>query len=145
VRTPRLIGRCVLGAVVSLSAGAFADVAPGPEAVLSCERRPGRGRVVCELELEVSRGRIAWADAVVVEVPPMAKPLKSRIGFREVTMHTEQRVRLPIGLVATRLGEGRLSVRARSVVCEGVGKEEACLTHTRRVSTVVQVGPIRSR
>jgi hypothetical protein len=102
--------------------------------------------VLCEVELEVSRGRLPWADALVTAAPGFVRPLRSRVGPRQAGARQDTRIRLPIALVATASGHGRLEVRARAVVCtrspEG---PELCLPDTRTLRTDVHVGPIRER
>lgn len=113
-----------------------------PAVTLACEQRASKGRVVCDVDIEVLEGRLVWADAVVIEAPSFARPLRSRVGFLEAAVRSERRVRLPIAVVAAHDGEGRLLVRARSVVCDFEGGEELCLPHTVEVEAKVRVGPL---
>jgi hypothetical protein len=126
------------------SAEVAADESP-LTALLTCERRPGKGRVVCQLDVEAERGRVAWADAVILQVADHLRPLRSRVGFGEGTALTEGRYRLPVGLIATAQGDGKVIVRARALICEGRGQEETCVPYRRRVEAMVHVGPIRAR
>lgn len=113
-------------------------------ATLSCRPQASPGRVLCEVELDVASGRLPWADALVTAAPPFVRPLRSRVGPRQATLRQVRRIRLPVALVATTSGHGRLQVRARAVVCrESLDGTELCLPATRLLSTTVHVGPIR--
>jgi hypothetical protein len=108
---------------------------------LECQRRPTPGRVLCEAELEVRGGTLAWADVLVLEAPGFAPPLRSRLGPSAVFMKTEQRQRLHMALAATDAGQGRLRVRARAVHCPEPPRGE-CRAITAEAETNVFVGPI---
>jgi hypothetical protein len=93
----------------------------------SCERKAARGRVTCEVELEVATGRVAWADVVVVSAPAFAPPLRSRVGMGDARTRTERRVRIPVAFVATGTGRGTVVLRSRAAVCEaGERGAETC-------------------
>lgn len=127
--------------VVLCSTSASAEPA-ADEARLSCRRESAPGRVLCELEVEVSRGRLAWADALVERTPEFARALRSRVGPGSATGGTPRRLRLPLALAATATGTGELVVRARYVACEpGSGGRELCAPRARTVSARVEVGP----
>jgi len=117
--------------------------APSPElsARLVCPRRPTPGRVVCEAELEIQAGTIAWGDVLVLEAPPFAPPLRARVGPSALFMQSERRQRLQLALAATSAGSGLLRVRARAVVCDAAARE-ACRPAVREAEAVVDVGPI---
>lgn len=126
---------------LGLGAGlASAQADSGPEARLVCGKEAAPGRVLCELELEVTTGRISWADALVTASPAFAKPLRSRVSAGESA--TPRRMRLQLALAATERGSGKLQVLARSVVCEPQPDEngELCDAHVRRVEATVVVG-----
>lgn len=108
----------------------------------SCERKTAKGRVVCDVEVETDAGRIAWADVVVVEAPPFAPPLRSRVGIADARTRTERRVRIPVAFVATGLGKGAVLVRARVVVCRPEGKSgaESCVPDSREARAELVVG-----
>lgn len=108
---------------------------------LVCPPRPGPGRVVCEVELEVETGSLAWADVLVTEAPTFAAPLRARVGPRALFMKTAQRWRLQLALAATRAGTGRLRVRTRAVWCSDA-ERRACRPVVREAEASVQVGPI---
>src|SRR5262245_24427560 len=101
---------------LALTASARADEIAN-EARLSCRREASPGRVLCELEVEVTEGRLVWGDALVVSAPDFALPLRSRVGDKSATARAPRRVRLPLALAATKTGRGELKVRARAVAC----------------------------
>jgi len=125
--------RCL--AVVLFAFAAPASAAPEPVTDLRCRAEPSPGRVLCELEITSERGRLAWADALVVATPPFARPLRSRVAGREVT---ERRREVPLAFVATAAGEGEIEVEARAVVCDDV-----CLPVSRRVRAPLRVGVVQ--
>ncbi|HTV18328.1 MAG TPA: hypothetical protein VMG12_06645 [Polyangiaceae bacterium] len=133
------LGLLAVGFVLPVSAGAAPVDALS--ARLVCPPRPGPGRVVCEVELEVDTGTLTWADVLVIEAPSFAAPLRSRVGQTALFMKTEQRQRLQLALAATRAGSGRLRVRARAVACADASRR-ACQPLFREVEAPVQVGPI---
>jgi hypothetical protein len=112
-------------------------------ALLSCQPAPGPGRVVCEIEGEVSGGVLDWADAVVVSAPDFAPPLRDRVSLKQARARTQTRVRLPIALLADRLGQGTLEVRLRVVVCPSLDVR-TCLPMEKTASATVRVGPERA-
>jgi hypothetical protein len=86
---------------------------------------------LCELELEVkSPWSIQWADALVVEAPEFAPPLRARVVSKVVD---SRRATVAIALVALRPGRGELLVRGRAAVCPGV-ERRACRSAERRAS-----------
>lgn len=136
---PAMLGLVTL----ALSAPAPAIAAGAAEARLSCPGVPGAGRVLCELELEVPDGRLAWADLLVVRAPELARPLKARVGPSDAVGRSPRRIRLPLALGATENGKGELSVLARWVRCRSTrGGAELCSAESRRVSAAVEVGAI---
>jgi hypothetical protein len=130
-----------IAAFVALPAPSLGASADELSARLVCPPRPGPGRVVCEVELEVETGALAWADVLVTEAPSFAAPLRARVGPSALFMKTEQRWRLQLALAATRAGAGRLRVRARAVWCSREGTR-ACRPVAREAEASVQVGPI---
>jgi hypothetical protein len=134
-------------ALVVVCAVAYAAPAAAEEplsAVVDCPRRATPGRIVCEVELEVARGYLAWGDVLVLEAPGFAPPLRSRLGSSAVIMRHERRMRLRLALAATAAGEGRLRVRARAVSClKKHGEQlENCRPLRGEAATTVSVGPI---
>jgi uncharacterized protein (DUF58 family) len=124
-----------------LPGAAFGAAAEALSVRLVCPPRPAPGRVVCEVELEVEAGTLAWADVLVIEAPPFAPPLRSRVGPTALFMKTEQRQRLQLALAATRAGSGELRVRARVVWCADA-ERRACRPMVRQAEATVRVGPI---
>jgi len=127
--------------VASLSTTVVEAEASSDEARLSCRREAAPGRVLCELEVEVARGRLAWADALVVKTPELARSLRSRVGPGSATGGTPRRLRLPLVLAATATVDGELQVRARWVSCTPAsGGRELCSPASRLTSARVEVG-----
>jgi hypothetical protein len=128
-------------AIVSASTRADAEsTAAATTATASCEHRSTKGRVLCDVELETASGRLAWADVVVVEAPPFAPPLRSRIALGEARSRTDTRVRIPVAFVATREGRGKVRFRARAVVCRPLNGAERCTTEVREAPAEIRVG-----
>ncbi len=96
---------------------------------------------MCEAELEVKSGVLAWGDVLVIAAPPFAAPLRSRVGQNGLFMKSEQRQRLQLALAATSAGSGLLRVRARAVVCSGP-ELDVCRPALREAEAMVHVGPI---
>lgn len=129
-----------LSTVLFVAPGVVADVPP-EDARLSCRREAAPGRVLCELEVEVTRGRLAWADALVERTPEFARALRTRVGPGSAAGGTARRLRLPLVLAATATGSGELGVRARYVACAPTGEgRELCSPSSRVVSARVEVG-----
>jgi hypothetical protein len=129
-----------LAAAVALFTGiAVAD--DGLGVTFSCESKSSRGRVLCEVEIEAVRGRLAWADAVVLSAPDFAPPLKTRVGPQDEKARSDRRVRLPIAFLAKTEGSGTVTIRARAVLC-AQGGGEACVTATRTASAELRAGPL---
>jgi hypothetical protein len=127
--------------LVSLLSLAASAEAPELRVELVCPRRHTAGRVVCEVELEVETGVLAWGDALVLEAPEFASPLRSRVGPSAAVMKSEQRQRLLLALAATRPCTGTLRVRARAVLCGDAALDD-CRPAQREASALVRVGPI---
>jgi len=128
--------------VAVCGAAPLAQAAPPEASVrLSCQRRPTPGRVLCELELELSSGVLRWADVLVVEAPGFARPLRARVGPNGLFMKTERRQRLQLALAATQAGHGVLRVQARAVRCPDASGRD-CQALVREADAVVAVGPI---
>jgi hypothetical protein len=135
------VSTLALSAGIALAAhGAAADTA-ADDVRLSCRREAAPGRVLCELEVELTRGRLAWADALVQRAPDFARALRARVGPRSATGGTSRRLRLPLALAATATGSGEIAVRARWVTCAPTqGGRELCSPSTRTVTALVNVG-----
>jgi hypothetical protein len=113
-------------------------------AVLACAPREGKGRVLCELSLNVAAGRLTWADLVVERAPEFARPLRSRVSGRAAAERSGRSMRLPFALMAERPGQGLLVIQARAVTCLEVassagGPGQSCSASLQRVETAVRV------
>jgi hypothetical protein len=140
-RLARAASRLALAAWIG-SLGRLAQAEPNElSARLVCPQRPGPGRLVCEAELEVETGVLAWADVLVVEAPPFARPLRARVGPGGLFMKSEQRQRLQLALAATAPGSGQLRVRARAVICTD-SERRTCRPVVVSAEARVLVGPI---
>jgi hypothetical protein len=129
----------VLAAVSALGA-AGPDPAPRLDVAASCERKAAKGRVLCDVEFEVAEGRIAWADVVVVQAPPFAKPLRSRVGVLDARSRTDKRIHIPVAFIATDQGHGTVAFRGRAVVCAATAVREACSPVEHDVAVELKVG-----
>lgn len=139
--TGRFIAPSVAALAFAFASPSSAAGAPPLHARLECRRELSPGRVLCELTVEVrgAGARLAWADALVREVPDFTKPLRSRVGPRQGTRKNPQTIVLPLALVATRSGKGELTVEARGVVC-AEPSNKACTPRKQRVRAAVEVG-----
>lgn len=125
--------RRLLTLLFVLSFAAFARAESNPlTAALSCARATAPGRIVCELSTHSATGTLSWSDALVVQAPAFARPLRSRV-------MSEAGV-AKLALVASAPGTGTLQVLARGVICEPGGTAAACHPYTREVSAVIEVG-----
>lgn len=133
-----------LAPVFFVTAATFALAAtasPGLAVTASCERKPSKGRVTCEVEIEADAGRIVWADVVVTRAPPFAPPLRARVSMTEARSRTGRRIRIPVSLVATTTGRGTVNLRARATLCEGTEAGDGpCRPATRDVAAELVVG-----
>ena len=123
---------------ISISPGANAQTPPASplKAQLVCEHVGVPGRVRCDVEAQVDDGRIAWADAQILDMPPFAIALKGRIGPDDATVKTNLRWRLSFGVVAKETGSSSISVRVRAVRC----REKTCEALSTTVSGPLEVG-----
>jgi hypothetical protein len=118
---------------------ASAAEAPELDARLACEPAPGPGRVRCSLAASVGPElRLGWVDALVLEAPPFARPLRSRIPYRGSLK--EPKAELLLGLMARSTGRGRLAVRVRALVCPRQGVAGRCRPLTRDAEYELIVG-----
>ena len=140
---PELWVRLALRAAVVLSlfapvASAAAD-SPKLEARLACEPAPGPGRVRCSLAASVGPElRLDWIDALVIEAPEFARPLRSRIPYRGSLK--APKAELLLGLIARSNGRGKLAVRVRALVCPRQGLAGRCRPSTRDAEYELVVG-----
>jgi hypothetical protein len=130
---------CLL-ALLALAGSAVAD-APGMSAALSCRPEAAPGRVLCELSCAAPAGaRLVWADALVTDAPAFAWPLRARVTPERFGAAGENARKMGLGFVATQTGTGRVTVRARGVVCRGQGETERCRPDAVLVSAELRVG-----
>lgn len=130
----------ILAAVTATGTAGAADV-PRLDVAASCEHKTTRGRVVCDVEFEVTDGRIAWADVIVVQAAPFASPLRSRVGTLDARSRTDKRIHIPVAFIAKDQGRGTVVFRGRAVVCAKAADREACVPATHDVSVELKVGP----
>ena len=72
---------------------------------MTCERVDAPGRVRCEVEARVGRGRgITWGDVVITKTPAFVGALRGRIGPHDATTHERRGV--AVGARARGEGEG---------------------------------------
>ena len=110
---------------------------PGLSARLDCTRAAVPGRIVCELTANASSGKLVWVDALVVQAPPFARPLRSRVVAR---LDSTGAASAKLALVASEVGTGKLRLSVRGVLChEGAGGEW-CGPELAVVSALIEVG-----
>lgn len=130
-----------LAASLVCSATSVAAEAPGMSAALSCRAEAAPGRVLCELSCSASAGaRLVWADALVTEAPAFARPLRARVSPERFGELGHNQRKLGLAFLASEPGTGRVSVRARAVVCRGQGEQERCRPETHDVQAELRVG-----
>ena len=129
-----------LGAALCLALPASAEEA-GVKAELACRPEAAPGRVLCELKFAARPGaRVVWADALVTSAPEFVRPLRARIAPERFKGAGSAERKLSLGFVASQAGVGRVTVKARAVVCRGEGEQERCLPTTEDVQAEVRVG-----
>jgi hypothetical protein len=133
------IGAYMTLALSLLGAGA-PPAAPRLDVAASCEHKPSKGRVLCDVEFEVPDGRIAWADVIVVQVPPFAKPLRNRVGMLDARSRTDKRIHIPVAFIARDQGHGTVALRGRAVICGPGPAREACAPVAHDLSVELKVG-----
>lgn len=108
--------------VAALHAGA--DTAVTFSASLACETAPRPGRVVCTATGRSGEPwKLRWADALVVDAPEFAAPLRARVPASERDEHSAV---VRIAFVAARAGLGDVTVRVRAVACADAARRR-CL------------------
>jgi hypothetical protein len=129
----------VLGFV--LLAGNATAAEPGMKAELTCRPEAAPGRVLCELTFAAQPGaRLVWADALVTAAPEFVRPLRARTAPERFKGAGAAERKLSLGFVASRAGVGRVTVKARVVVCRGERGQERCQPESQEVSAEVRVG-----
>ncbi len=91
----------------------------GLRATVVCDQPAAPGRLRCDVEARGSHGTLRWADVEIVRVPPFIAPLRGRLGPREATTHEADQWRWSLGLVSRDRGEGDVTARVRTVLCDG--------------------------
>jgi hypothetical protein len=126
--------------LLAASRSAQAD-SSGLSARLECARATAPGRIVCELTASASSGKLVWVDALVVQAPPFARPLRSRFVAQTEPAGALGTASAKLALVASELGIGELELRVRAVLCHEGPNGEWCGPQIVPVSGVVEVGP----
>ncbi len=113
----------------------------GLEATAHCERAVGPGRVLCEVSVKPTAGRLVWSDVLVVRAPEFARPLRSRVAFVLGAAPTTAAAKL--ALVATQAGQGKLELLLRGVICQDAqaGAAQGCRAVAQPLSMALEVGP----
>ena len=139
------VGGRVCGCVwVVASVLGVAPAANAEGSVLSarveCASATGPGRIVCELNVSASSGKLVWVDALVVQAPPFARPLRSRVVLQVGPAGALGTASAKLALVASELGRGELQLRVRGVVCRESPSGESCGPEVVPVVAVVAAG-----
>jgi hypothetical protein len=135
--------RGALGAVLLALASSSARAAepPSVKAELSCRPEAAPGRVLCELRYGVGPGlRLVWVDALVLQAPPFARPLRSRVTPERYKEASASERRLTLAFVASASGVGPVTVAARAVTCRGEGERESCRPERQELTAELRVG-----
>jgi hypothetical protein len=133
----RTLCSCALGVALVSPQAAHADGAAVIHANVVCAPVVGPGRVLCDLTVGASSGKLAWVDALVVRAPAFARPLRSRV---VAAADPAGSASVKLALVATEAGKGELQVRVRAVVCHEAQSGQWCGPETATVSGAVEVG-----
>lgn len=124
-----------LGSVLSGARSSRADE-PALSAHLECPHAAEPGRIVCALEVSAASGRLVWADALVVQAPAFARPLRSRAS---IPVAPSGATSAKLALVASEPGEGELLVLVRGVLCQPHSNGNFCAPSQVAVSAKVLV------
>jgi hypothetical protein len=110
-------------------------------AELTCRAEAAPGRVLCELRYRAGSGaRLVWADALVTAAPEFVRPLRSRVTPERFTAAGNAERQLSLAFVAAESGTGQVTVRARAVVCRGLGDQERCRPESQDAQAEIRVG-----
>lgn len=131
----------------TLLAGIFAALCARPlcadagalQVAAHCERALVPGRVLCEVSARASSGRLVWSDVLVVRAPAFARPLRSRV--LAVLGASPEIATAKLAFVAAEVGEGRVLLLLRGVICNDANAAAACQAVTQPLSAALQVGP----
>jgi len=114
---------------------------PGMRAELSCRAEAAPGRVLCEVKYSAGSGaRLVWADALVTAAPAFVRPLRSRVTPERFAAAGSAERKLSLAFVAAKSGTGQVTVRARAVVCRGLGEQERCRPESQEARAEIRVG-----
>jgi hypothetical protein len=136
---PGLLALALAGSLASRSQADEADDSSF-QASLSCRPVSGPGRILCELSTRATQGKLVWSDALVVQAPAFARPLKSRWVAQLGSPAVSGGAWAKLALVATGLGAGKLSILARGVVCYDGPAGESCAPVLAPVTVEIRVG-----
>jgi len=125
-------------AIVLAAAPSSSAQEPELRARLACPAATSPGRVVCVLEVSAASSRLVWLDALVVQAPAFARPLRSRLVARVAANGSSS---LKLALVATEPGQGELQVRVRSVLCQEGANGDFCGPSVLPVSAKLEIAP----
>jgi hypothetical protein len=111
------------------------------KAELTCRAEAAPGRVLCELKYRADSGaRLVWADALVTAAPDFVRPLRSRVTPERFAAAGSAERSLSLAFLAAKSGTGHVTVRARAVVCRGLGEQERCRPERQDVRAEIRVG-----
>jgi hypothetical protein len=113
---------------------------PALSAQVGCAPVASPGRILCDVTANASLGKLVWVDALVVQAPPFARPLRSRVVAQVEAASTPATASAKLALVASELGTGELALSVRAVVCQEGPSGEWCGPEIVRVSAPVVVG-----
>lgn len=130
----RSIGAVLLALAVSSVAAAAMAAPTNAELTVraECHERVGAGRVRCEVEVELTSGKLRWAELRVLRVTAPLTVLRART---EPTRRLgPARLRLEPALAAEGPGNGTVELEVRTVVCPADGE---CVPLRRAVTLAV--------
>jgi hypothetical protein len=127
-----------LAAIVLATASSSSAEEPEMRARLACPAAASPGRVVCVLEVSAASGRLVWVDALVVQAPAFARPLRSRLVAPVAANGSSS---LKLALVASEPGQGELRVRVRGVLCQEDANGDFCSPSVLPVSAKLELAP----
>jgi hypothetical protein len=118
------LSAAALGSLLVVSPSARAED-PMLSARVECAPAAGPGRILCQLNASTAAGKLVWVDALVVQAPPFARPLRSRV-VAQLGADPRTAASAKLALVASEQGQGELTVRVRAVICQEGPSGEAC-------------------
>jgi hypothetical protein len=125
------------GLVFAVSPNVNAE-GPRLSARVECAAVAGPGRILCQLNASAASGKLLWVDALIVQAPPFARPLRSRVAA-QVGADPLNTASAKLALVASEPGQGELALRVRAVVCAEGPNGEACAPEQVLASAKVTV------